>query len=299
MLRTSSYTIYVDLPDNGEDMLLVHGYTGAYDRVSRRVASYVRSLETNRPPKPLYGEWSPEPLVDGQALPPAQPTIDTLKKRGYLTELDPTDEEALFGKFARTRHALANRQVSFIFMPTYNCNLRCSYCFQDHMRTNPAYQHLLRTMRPALVDRIFAAMSQIEAHHGVQATEQPVRNIGFFGGEPLLERSRPIVEYIIQQAKATSRASFWAVTNATDLHVYRDLLGPEGIAFLQITLDGPAHEHDQRRIYADGSGSFERIAQNISMALERGARISVRMNVDRNNIAQLPELADEIIARGW
>ncbi|HSG40010.1 MAG TPA: hypothetical protein VLE27_10265, partial [Thermoanaerobaculia bacterium] len=38
MLRTSSYTIFVDLQGNDQDVLLVHGYTGAYDRVSRRVA---------------------------------------------------------------------------------------------------------------------------------------------------------------------------------------------------------------------------------------------------------------------
>jgi hypothetical protein len=38
MLRTSNYTIYVDLPGNEEEMLLVHTYTGAFDRVSRRLA---------------------------------------------------------------------------------------------------------------------------------------------------------------------------------------------------------------------------------------------------------------------
>jgi len=53
VLRTSSYTIYVDLPGNEEEMLLVHTYTGAFDRVSRRVATWVRSLEAGRPPKPL------------------------------------------------------------------------------------------------------------------------------------------------------------------------------------------------------------------------------------------------------
>jgi uncharacterized protein len=53
MLRTSSYTV-IDLPGNSEELLLVHGYTGSYDRVSRRVTTYVRSLETGRLPKPLY-----------------------------------------------------------------------------------------------------------------------------------------------------------------------------------------------------------------------------------------------------
>src|SRR5689334_23778523 len=31
-LRASGYTIYVALPDNEDEMLLVHGYTGAFDK---------------------------------------------------------------------------------------------------------------------------------------------------------------------------------------------------------------------------------------------------------------------------
>jgi uncharacterized protein len=52
MFHASSYNIYVDLPDNPEEMLLVHGYSGAYNKVSRHVATYVRSLEVGRPPDP-------------------------------------------------------------------------------------------------------------------------------------------------------------------------------------------------------------------------------------------------------
>ena len=37
-MRTSSYVIYVDLPDQADRCLLTHGYTGAYDVVSRPVA---------------------------------------------------------------------------------------------------------------------------------------------------------------------------------------------------------------------------------------------------------------------
>ena len=69
--RASSYIVYVDLPDDSEHMLLTHSYTGAYDRVSRRVATYVRSLEPGHAPKPLYGRWSPEPPIDGNVVAPA------------------------------------------------------------------------------------------------------------------------------------------------------------------------------------------------------------------------------------
>jgi MoaA/NifB/PqqE/SkfB family radical SAM enzyme len=75
--------------------------------------------------------------------------------------------------------------------------------------------------------------------------------------------------------------------------------GPAGIARLQITLDGPPREHDKRRVYADGAGSYERIAANIAMALELGVAVSVRLNVDRNNMGDPPAVADEIVACGW
>jgi uncharacterized protein len=299
MLRTSSYTIFVKLPDSHEDVLLVHGYTGAYDRVSRGVADFLRSRQARRTAKPLYGDWSPEPepLVADMV---SDATIDLLKDQGYLTELSLDEEETLFSRLAVKLHERALRQApSYIFMPTYDCNLRCSYCYQDHMRTDYSFKHLLRSMRRPIVDRIFAALPRIEELHGLEAQASRRRNIGFFGGEPLLAAHRSIVEHILGKAFEMGEADFWAVTNGTELDAYRDLLGPAGIARLQITLDGPPRKHDQRRVYADGSGSYERIARNITMALERGVAVSVRLNVDRNNLGDLPAVADEIVAQGW
>jgi len=299
-LRTSSYTIYVDLPGNADEMLLVHSYTGAYDKVTRRVATYLRSLEIHRPPKPLYGEWSPEPPVDGHAVPPSDVTIQTLKKRGYLTTMTTDEEEAFFGQTAaKFHHASIHKAPAYILMPTYQCNLRCHYCFQDHMRTDPAYRHLLRVIDRPMVDRLFKGMQSIERGHGIPEGAHLVRNITLFGGEPLLEESRPIIGYIIEKALELGKAQLSAISNATDLHVYEDLLGPEKIAFIQVTIDGPPREHDLRRVYEDGGGTFERIARNVTMALDRGTQIAVRMNVDRGNIHLLPELAEEIIRRGW
>ena len=124
------------------------------------------------------------------------------------------------------------------------------------------------------------------------ATGQPI-------GEPLLAANRPIVEYLIRRAVAVGGADLWAVTNATELEAYRDLLGPTALARLQITLDGRPDEHDRRRIDATGSGSYERIARNIDLALEHGAQVSVRLNVDRNNLESLVDVADELVARSW
>jgi len=300
MLRTSSYTIYVDLPSSTDEMLLVHGYTGAYNKVSRRVATYLRSLEVKAPPKPLYGDWTPEPAINGEITPPAEATIELLKKRGYLTKMTPEEEEAFFVKLATKLHHFQKRLMpTYVFMPTYSCNLRCPYCFQDHMRTDPAYKHLLTRMSPEVVDRIFAAMPQIEAAHGVPEDADLPRNITLFGGEPLLAENRSTIEYILERAFASGKANFSAITNGTELEAYQDLLAPDKISWLQITLDGIPQEHDKRRIYADGKGSYEQIAQNITRALDLGVRVAVRMNIDRNNVNKLPDLADEIVARGW
>lgn len=300
MLRTSSYTIYVALPDNDSEVLLVHGYTGAFDRVSRSVASYLRSLESSPVPRPLYGEWLSEVAFTEEPQEASEEALSTLKRRGYLTELPPGEEAERFSAFATKVHAKAMAaRPSYLFMPTYNCNLRCSYCFQDHMRTNPAFHHLLRVMPKEMVDRIFLGMLDVErALPPLEEGEKRRRRIGFFGGEPLLAETRPIVEYIMRKALDFGTASFWAVSNATELDAYEDVLGPDGISELQITLDGPPEEHDRRRIYADGSGSYVKIMRNVRLALGRGVQVSARVNVDRNNVGMLPAMADDLVARG-
>src|SRR6266852_6830545 len=129
-MRTSSYVIYVDLPDNPDEMLLVHGYSGAYDKVSKKLATYIRSMESGRPPKPLYGAWTSDPAVDGPVETPSDDTIEILRRRGYLTEKSFEKEEEILKLISLKLHDVSARKVQYIFMPTYDCNLRCSYCFQ-------------------------------------------------------------------------------------------------------------------------------------------------------------------------
>lgn len=301
-MRTSSYVVYVDLPDDRQHWLLVHGYLGVYDQVTSQVARFLRSQETLPVSKPLYGNWETDGLDVGSSWIPSESTVATLRRRGYLTEKTHDEEVAFFASYVGQLH---ERQLTsrphYVIMPTYNCNLRCHYCFQDQMRTNPALSHLLRTMSLEMADRIMSGFSFIEEHlHQAANAQAPAkRSFTFFGGEPLLKSSRPIVEHIIRTQQRISEPTFSAVTNGTELDAYEDLLGPAGISQVQITLDGTSAEHDRRRIYPDKAGSFLKIARSIDLALGCDVRVSVRVNVDRNNINTLPELASELIAQGW
>lgn len=297
-MRTSSYTIYVELPESPNEQLLIHGYSGAYDVVERRIADYLRANDDSRH-TPLHGDWRDEPPVEaGTDIVLSDETLGMLKSRGFLTTQTAEQERAAVRRLAGKRHTVeVARQPNYVLMPTYQCNLRCAYCFQDHMRTRPELSHLLQTMTKDMGRRVIRAMDSIDARHP-HAAGKP-RNITLFGGEPFLAENRPFMEWLIRELRAASPCRIMAVSNATQLESHLDLFGPEGISFVQITIDGPPAVHDQRRIHADGSGSFAMIAANTKRVLDRGAQVGLRINVDRTNIGGLPELAREIIAHGW
>src|SRR5262245_13634383 len=69
----------------------------------------------------LYGDWSAEPEIEGQIPRPSDQTLEILKRRGYLTEMSPQEEEEKFEAFATDLHERNIRQMSnYMFMPAYN-----------------------------------------------------------------------------------------------------------------------------------------------------------------------------------
>jgi uncharacterized protein len=299
-LRSSSYNIHVRIPGVDDKVLLVHGLTGAIDLVGTDVDAYLRAAATHAPDKPLHGEWADEEAATPAAKPLDDSALAHLAERGYLTTRSKEDEHSLVAKGAAVLHQrMLTSSFDYVVIPTYGCNLRCGYCFQDHMRTDPKYRHLLTRMSPAMVDRIFAAMPALERAAGATDASSPSRSLTLFGGEPLLAENVELIRYIIERSRAAGITDISAISNATELDAYADLLGPDAISDVQITLDGPPDVHDQRRIYADGAGSFAKIANNIDLALARGANVAVRVNADRENVAQLDHLARVVIERGW
>lgn len=89
------------------------------------------------------------------------------------------------------------------------------------------------------------------------------------------------------------------VTNGYDLHHYIDILKQYNIASMQITLDGLKDDHDSRRFLVGGKGSYDRIVQNIGLALEAGVPITLRTNVNKKNLESIIDLVNDYNMREW
>ncbi|HLF28286.1 MAG TPA: radical SAM protein [Anaerolineae bacterium] len=267
-MRTSHYNIYVPLPDSDEH-ILIHGYSGAVDVVQNSVVEFLKGFKE--------GDSLDDAPLD-------KATVESLQKRGYLTERTTEQEHEFIRKLGRLLYNVQKKRAGFLLMPTYDCNLRCPYCYEKRLRRN-GRAWIQKVMDHTLVDAAYAAMMQIRQ----DIEDKQPGGITLYGGEPFLKRNAEIVNYIVEKGLELGY-KFRAITNGSELDGFLNLLGKEKVSWIQITLDGPPESHDKRRFRADGSGSFADIAKNITAALERGVTVSVRTNVDKTNVEFLPEL---------
>lgn len=257
--RKSSYTITVCVDETEKQYMLIHGYTGAIDLISENLYSILNSFSHEN-------EFDPE-------------ILQTLLDRGYLTEKTEEEEQDYFKRLATAlfrRNALL--QKGFTFLVTYKCNFCCPYCYEKGISEEKA------VFTKEMVDKAYRAIAEISPDKRLHDN-----NITLYGGEPLLKENKEIVSYIISRGKELN-FTFSAISNGYDLEYYEDLLSPEDIKFIQITIDGMSERHNQRRIHRQGFPTFDKIIKNIGIALNKGVRISVRINTDRNNVNDLVEL---------
>jgi len=124
--------------------------------------------------------------------------------------------------------------------------------------------------------------------------------VSLSGGEPLLVTNRqPVTKILDMAAQRKWCVSF--LTNGTQVHHFFDVLQQfqESVHHLQVTVDGPAEIHNQWRVQANGDGTFDVIAGNISSMLALGLRVGVRVNVGPANVRGLPDLFRVFDERGW
>jgi uncharacterized protein len=189
------------------------------------------------------------------------PELLEYKTQGYLKSKSVVEEV----KHVYTDHLdifLERKLLKLTLQLTQACNLRCKYCVYSEENNERQRGHSHKKMSWETAKKAVDFLRE----HSIDSQEV---NIGFYGGEPLLEYNllKRIVEYS-NRSFVGKKLTYVMTSNGT-------LLTDEMIAFLKenkitlmISLDGPKEINDINRIFMDGSGSFEVVAEKINRVKE-------------------------------
>lgn len=147
-----------------------------------------------------------------------------------------------------------------IFVVTTACNMRCVYCQANNGVTCPS---------------LYMSAEMAEKAVGI-ALQSPSRYLSFEfqGGEPLLNFDiiKHIVEYT-ETHKGKHEIKYNVVSNLT-------LITDEMLDFfieynfgISTSIDGPETVHNSNRMFADGSGTYNKVVESIRKIREKGIHI--------------------------
>ena len=263
-MKLSAYSIFSPIKDS-ENHLLVNLLSGNADILSANEAAAYQQLEQK-----------------GIATDDFK---NELAENGYWVD-EQEEAKRYQNKYLDFIDNRENDEVQLFFVPNYACNFACSYCYQDEY-TNPN-----QFATNDLVDAFFAYIQKEFANRK--------KYITVFGGEPLLpgQKQRELIAYLLQKANDAA-IDVCFVTNGYTLIDYVDLLKISRIREVQITLDGTEKVHNARRILKGGGDSFNRIVEGINACLSNNITVNLRMVLDKENIVDLPALANFAIEKGW
>ena len=211
---------------------------------------------------------------------------DMWLNKGYLLLSEEDEKTRYKDKYFKFIQDRDNSEIQIFWVPTYACNFKCSYCYQEDYAPEPGH-NILEVQKAFLkyVKTEFAGRKKY---------------ITVFGGEPLLpgESQKKIIEDLIDEANKQS-LSLAFVTNGYSLEEYIPILKKASLREIQVTLDGIGATHDNRRPLKIGGSSYQQIIDGIDMAINNKLTVNLRIVLDRDNINELPKIAKLSREKGW
>lgn len=187
--------------------------------------------------------------------------IESLKSKGFLSDNRPEVME--HPQTENLEYLLSNKLSKITLQVTQQCNLRCSYCIYSEEGNSKQRQHSTANMS-------FETAKKVIDFYLENARDSKRLNIGFYGGEPLLEFEliKKCIDYSLDKAEGKN-LSFSITTNCTLLDLNKiEYLSKINIAIL-VSLDGPEEIHNKQRRFSNGKGSHSTIIRNLNMIKER------------------------------
>lgn len=176
-------------------------------------------------------------------------------------------------------------KMKYTILVTKRCNLACEYCY---IGKNSSVMSLATAEK--IIDFIYT-----------NTPEEEKMDIGFFGGEPLLEFEliREITKIIEQHpAYDTDRIELSIVSNGT---IFSDeiaeFIKTHNVGFV-ISCDGPANIQNLYRRFPTGNSSSELVEKNIRKAINALSLIPVNAVYTPKSIQFLPQTVKYLSALG-
>ncbi len=182
-------------------------------------------------------------------------------------------------------HIEPSRKLGIWLHVTNQCNLRCTYCYLG--KTS-------EVMTPELGRKVLDSLLE-------SALQQGMREISlkFAGGEALLEW--PLVEELYYYALEKTRGTELVIqpiilSNGTPLTPEKARLLKQHGFQVAISLDGLGAVNDKQRPFVNGRGSFEKVERGLRLLQEYEIPFNVSVVVTAQNLEQLPQLFEYLLA---
>ncbi len=215
--------------------------------------------------------------------------IKEILANGYIVpeDFDEFKNIELQHRFARYS---ASGALHITIAPTMKCNMQCPYCYE--FKENKDMSPIIQEKLVEFLKNYLALNSEIKS-----------LSIAWYGGEPLLKKDviYKISEKVIKYCNENNIIyTSNIVTNGVllDYNTAKTLKEQCLVSKAQITLDGMEKMNNKTRILKSKENSFEIITNNIE-AIKDIMKVSVRMNVSKNNVGDCRKVVKYFNDKGW
>lgn len=212
---------------------------------------------------------------------------EALQQQGFIVSVNSDERNCYRYFYENARYASSAKVLGITFIPTYNCNLCCAYCYEG---SNKSQEKISQKDVDKILKFIFKKIKQSQYDIPISKLR-----ILLFGGEPLICKNELLyfcnhVSEIVRNFNIDVEYSM--VTNLTILDIETIQLIKKYKIITQVSIDGTADEHNKRRIYKNGKGSYEIIINNLEKLAKNGLKdfVTIRINIDEANTENANEI---------
>lgn len=198
------------------------------------------------------------------------------------------DELALI-RYKNKMATFASRELRIVIYPTQDCNLKCWYCYENHVPNTRLAKEI-----SGRIERFVSKEINKNSFDKLHVT--------FFGGEPLTDFNTiayPLCKALKGKVEGVGKAfACFFVTNGSLIE--EDTIGKlkEIRPNLQITIDGKKEQHDKVRIWKDkDKPTFEHIMwaiHRLTEEIDKRYFITLRINYDNKTLLGADEILEQI-----